>query len=399
MARKVTPMHARIVVAVAKAVEELDCGGRVNVRRLSRELGIAPKTFYKWAERYRAGGLGGLEERSRRPQHSPTRLAPEVEDAIVELRKHLSEEGLDAGAATVRWHLEQAGHVPVPSEATVWRCLVRRGFVTPQPAKRPKSSLRRFEAPRPNEWWQVDATEWRLPGGKVLEVINVLDDHSRLCVASVAVAGRATSEAAWQAFSGGAERYGLPRGCLSDNGTIFSGRLRGFEVFFEAQLRAAGVRPFTSRPHHPQTCGKVERFQQTLKKWLARHPAATRAQLQARLDAFRDYYNHHRPHRALGGRTPWERWAATEPATPGAALEAPVQRRNLRVNQQGWAATSPWSIGLGIEYAGRPATVVVRGTHATVFVDGRLVRDLELDPTRYYQPSGRPPGGRRRRPG
>ena len=102
----------------------------------------------------------------------------------------------------------------------------------------------------------------------------------------------------------------MPLGQLTDNGLNFSGKLRGFEVRFEIELRAIGVVPKTSRPYHPQTCGKVERFQQTLKKWLRRRPlAADLAELQAQLDAFVDYYNHHRPHRGIGNTTPAQRWA------------------------------------------------------------------------------------------
>jgi len=394
MARKVTPMHTRIVSAVAKAVGQRDDGTRVNVRALCADLGIAPKTFYKWAERYRAEGLEGLEERSRRPLRSPGRISAVVEDAIVEMRKRLAEEGLDGGAATIRWHLARQGTVKPPSEATVWRALVRRGFVVPEPKKRPKSSLRRFEAPAPNEWWQIDATDWVLVGGTTVEIINVLDDHSRVCADSLAVA-TATTEAAWRAFSNGVERLGLPRGCLSDNGLIFTGRLRGFEVFFETQLRAAGVVPITSRPYHPQTCGKVERFQQTLKKWLRQHPARTLARLQAHLDAFRDYYNLERPHRGIGRVTPWERFEAMTPAAvPTASLPPPRMRREVTADGRGYITGNKWRIALGPEHARRPATLLLEGAHASVFVDGRLVRDFDLDPNRYYQPNGRPPGRR-----
>ncbi len=231
--------------------------------------------------------MAGLEERSRRPHHSPARISPVVEDAIVELRKRLAEEGLDAGAGTIRWHLCREGTVRPPAEATIWRVLVRRGFVVPEPRKRPKSSLRRFEASAPNEWWQIDATDWALADGTGVEIINLVDDCSRLCPESRAVP-TTTTEAAWEAFKTGVGRYGWPAGCLSDNGLAFSGRLRGCEVFFETQLRAGGVRPITARPYHPQTCGKVERFQQTLKKWLrARSGAASMAELQAQLEEFR----------------------------------------------------------------------------------------------------------------
>jgi transposase-like protein len=215
MARKVTPMHTRVVAAVAKAVVEIDGGARVNVTALSADLGIAPKTFYKWADRYRAEGLAGLEERPRRPLSSPQRIGLEVEDRIVSLRKDLADLGLDHGPSTIGVHLARDG--VVVSDATIWRVLVRRGFVTPEPKKRPKSSLRRFEAPAPNEWWQIDATEWRLSTRRRVEIINVIDDHSRVCADSYAVAV-ATTQTAWEAFSRGVQRLGLPRGCLSDNG-------------------------------------------------------------------------------------------------------------------------------------------------------------------------------------
>lgn len=385
-------MHERIVVAVAKAVEDLDGGVRVNVTHLCRGLGIAPKTFYKWAARYRQEGLGGLEERSRRPRCSPSRLSPVLEDAIVEWRKRLAEEGLDCGAATIRWHLGRNGTLRAPSEATIWRVLVRRGFVTPQPHKRPHRALRRFEAAVPNEWWQIDACEWQLGDGTPVQLLNVIDDHSRLCVASAAVAS-ATSEAAWSTFWSGVERYGLPAGCLSDNGLIFSGRLRGFEVHFERQLRAAGVRPITARPFHPQTCGKVERFQQTLKRWLAAHrrEATSLAALQRLLDEFRELYNLHRPHRGIARLTPWARWSATPPAVASAVpLAAPAGRRRLNVTAAGLVECRPWRIKVGAEHAGAEAEVLLAGTHASVFVDGRLVRDFDLDTTRPYQPRPRP---------
>jgi transposase InsO family protein len=399
MAKKVTSVHARLVAAVIRTVNDLDEGRPVNVRAVARGQGMSPKTFYKWAGRYRSEGLAGLEERSRRPHRSPRRLSPVIEDAIVELRKRLAEQGLDAGAATIRWHLARGGRVRPPSEATIWRVLVRRGFVVPAPAKRPRSSWCRFEAPSPNELWQIDATKWTLADGTGVEIINVLDDHSRLCVQTLAVP-TATSEGAWAAFEAGTGRYGLPLGCLSDNGLIFSGKLRGFVVFFETMLRAAGVHPITSRPYHPQTCGKVERFQQTLKKWLrAQRPQATTiAELQAQLDSFRQYYNHERPHRGIGRRTPWERFNATTAATPShEPLPIPEQWFKATVQPHGVIPLGKaGSIGVGTAHAGGHAEVRVVDNHAVVFVDGRLVRELELSPDGGYHGTGKPPGRPRR---
>ncbi len=389
-------MQTRLVAAVARAVGAWERGERINVRALAAELGVTTKTFYKWARRYEQGGLEGLEELSRRPHRSPGRISAMVEDAIVELRKRLAEEGLDAGAGTIRWHLCRAGTVRPPSEATIWRVLVRRGFVAPEPRKRPKSTLRRFEAAAPNQLWQIDATDWALACGREVEIVNVLDDHSRLCAHSQAVP-TTTSEAAWAAFGRAVERYGWPAGCLSDNGLAFSGRLKGFEVVFESRLRAAGVRPITARPFHPQTCGKVERFQQTQKKWLrARRRAATLAELQAQLDQFREEYNRRRPHRGIARATPWERWSASPRAVvrPG-SLPAFARRRRVAVSAVGTVPAGQWIIGVGSEHAAQRAEVLVDGDFAAVFIEGRLVRELTLDRSRRYQPTGKP---RRRRP-
>lgn len=386
MARKVTPVDAK-VVAVAAASAGLERGEPVNVTALAARLGVSRKTVYKWAARYRVEGLAGLEERSRRPRRSPQRMSPVVEDAVVEWRKRLSEDGLDAGPSTIRWHMARSGSVRPPSEATIWRILVRRGFVVPQPRKRPRSSLRRFEASAPNERWQIDATEWVLPGGAKVEIINVIDDHSRVCVASRAVA-TATSTNAWDAFAHAAQRWGLPGGCLSDNGLAFSGRVRGFEVFFETQLRAGGVRPITARPFHPQTCGKVERFQQTLKKWLRarRRPARTLAQLQPQLDEFVDYYNYQRPHRGINRVTPYQRFTASPKAGPSNQPVPASHRINATIAANGVAPAGHWLIQVGSRYRGQAAHIAINDGHASVFIDNRLIRDLDLDPGRRYQP-------------
>jgi transposase InsO family protein len=393
MAEKVAPVELRLMAAVTGSLDGLD------VSALCRSAGISRKTFYKWRARFAAEGVAGLEPRSRRPKASPARTPVAVEDRIIELRKLLNDEHVDAGPATIRWHLERAGVVPAPSDATIWRVLVRRGFVVPEPKKRPRSSWRRFEAAAPNELWQIDGTDWTLADGTAVKIINLIDDHSRYVPASLAAPGE-TGEAAWAAFSRGVAEVGLPSGCLSDNGLAFSGRLRGFEVDFEIGLRDAGVRAITSAPFHPQTCGKVERFQQTLKKWL-RHQlvARTIAELQAQLDWFRDYYNHRRPHRAIGRITPWERFRASPRLTSnGEPLNGTIRRVDLTVTASGIAELGRWAIGVGAAFAGRSAQVFVNGTHANVFVEGRLVRHLELDSTRRYQPTGRKPGRPRRNP-
>jgi DNA-binding transcriptional ArsR family regulator len=238
MASKVIAM--KLISAVIAVAE----GRPVNVTQLCRDVGVSRPTFYRLLDRYREDGLAGIEPRSRRPHTSPNQTSLDVEEMIVRIRKQLDEDGLDHGAITIWWHLkdcELSG--PVPSPATIHRILVRRGQVEPAPKKRPKSSFIRFEAPAPNDLWQIDAMDWKIVTG-VVKVFNIVDDHSRLAARSRAVE-RATTEQAWITFGQASQRWGLPARMLSDNGLCFSGRLRGFGVMFEAKLRETGITPVT----------------------------------------------------------------------------------------------------------------------------------------------------------
>lgn len=396
----------RVISSVIAKAE----GAAVNVTAVCREAGVAPKTFYKLLARYRAEGIAGIEPRSRRPHTSPGQTPFEVEERIVRLRKELADAGLDHGPTTIQWHLgrqraKEAGAVfTVPSTATVHRILTRRGLIIPEPRKRPNSSLRRFEAPAPNEWWQIDSMDWTIATG-IAKVFNQLDDHSRVAVGSRAVL-EATTDEAWTSFCVAAQEWGMPAAMLSDNGLAFSGKLRGCEVLFEANLRDAGIRPFTGRPFHPQTTGKVERFQQTLKQWLRKQPlAADINELQRQLDQFRHIYNYERPHQGIGRVTPHSRWIASPAAQPAAEpLEHPVfasRRQHFHratISTSGTAAIGNYVIHIGTTWAGQQATVITDDHYATVFVNNTLIRHLKLDHSRRYQPSHRPRGGPRQRP-
>jgi transposase InsO family protein len=400
MVEKVIPMK------VMAAVMAFVAGEAMNVRQVCAEAQISRQTFYKYAARCRAEGVAGFDRRPRRPLRTPQAVSVDVEDAVIAWRKRLEDAGLDHGATTIQWHLgrDERFTAKVPSAATVHRILVRRGFVTAQPQKRPKSSWHRFEASAPNEWWQIDSTEWMIATG-LAKIFSIVDDHSRVGCESRAVA-EATGEEAWITFCAAVQEWGLPAAVLSDNGLCFSGRLRGFEVLFEARLRDAGIRPITGRPYHPQTTGKIERFQQTLKKWLRRYDdrhglARDLAELQARVDTFRRYYNEQRPHQGIGRVTPLSRWQAAAPALPADTPlphPEPASRpepRQVTVNSAGVALVDGLRIGVGSEWAGLDVTVIVDQTHATVFCDGLLVRHVRLDRSRRYQPTGRPRGRRR----
>jgi transposase InsO family protein len=379
MGGKVASMDVRMRIAVASPT--------LQVAGFCREFGISRQTFYVWRRRFGAEGADGLAPRSRAPKTTPQRTGPGIEEAVVGLRKELADAGLDHGPSTIQWHLGRRGDsVTVPSIATIWRILVRRGFVTPEPRKRPKAAGRRFEAAAPNELWQADFIQWTIATG-VVKIFSFLDDHSRVALRVKAVA-EATTHAAWAAFGEATEQWGVPLGQLTDNGLCFSGRLRGFEVAFETELRAIGVAPKTSRPFHPQTCGKVERFQQTLKKWLRRRPLARDLnELQTHLDAFVDEYNHRRPHQGIGRVTPAERWAATPPAINlGTALPSPARHVDAVVLAAGVVEARPWRISIGRRWAGLTARVDHDDTHFAVFIDHQLVRAAPLDHRSRYQP-------------
>jgi transposase InsO family protein len=344
--------------------------------------------------RYLAGGEAAFEPRSRRPHTSPQRTSQAVEDAIVALRKDLAGAGLDAGAETIAWHLRQRAGCS-PSVATTWRILSRRGFVTPQPHKRPRSSWRRFAADLPNELWQADITHWPLADGSDAEILNIIDDHSRLLAGSTARAVfKAADIVADLHLAMG--RHGRPERMLTDNGAVFTGLYRGRGwVALERELAALGIGLSHCRPYHPQTCGKVERFHQTLKKWLARQdPAATTGGLQAQLDSFASYYNHQRPHRAIGRRTPAQAWNARPRAMPsrqGILVSEHFRVRCDRVDADGKLTLRHNSrlhhIGIGRRWAGTSVLILARDLELRIIThdDGELIRELTLDPTRNYQ--------------
>lgn len=393
MARKVVAMGDRLLAVVTTDLSSVD------VSALCRELGISRQSFYKWRRRFAEEGPAGLVERSRRPLSSPNQMSAATEDRIVQLRKQRQDAGEDCGAQSIVWQMAREGWPQVPSAAAAHRALVRRGQVAAQPQKRPRSATRRFVWPFPNDAWQIDATHWVLSDGGEVWIMDCLDDHSRVVPAAIAWAGP-TTRAAWDTLCVGAESWGLPARVLSDNGTCFTGRLLGGgggQVLFEENLATAGIRHILSSPGHPQTCGKLERFHQTLKQWLSARPlAGSITQLQAQLDEFLDYYNTHRPHRALQGATPTEAWQAAPASRPRDAIAAAPDARLHIVESHGRITVGRYVIGIGTHLAGHELLVIRNHLDVTIIGQGRIIRRLTIDPNRRYQPSGRPRGRQRK---
>jgi transposase InsO family protein len=371
--------------------------------------GVSKGWVSKLLARWRAEGEAAFEPRSRAPRTSPGATPPETVQLVLELRKTLTEQGLDAGADTIGWHLHHHHQVTL-SRATINRILTRNGAVVPEPAKRPKSSYIRFQAEQPNETWQSDFTHYRLtrPDGTLgadTEIISWLDDHSRYAL-HISAHPQITAPVVLTTFTKAAALHGYPASTLTDNGMVYTVRFaggKGGRTKLENELRRRNITQKNSRPNHPTTCGKVERFQQTMKNWLRAQPAqpATIADLQTLLDRFRDEYNHRRPHRSLPHRaTPATTYAARPKATPSTDRTADTHDRarhdtiddtgavTLRVNGR------LHHIGIGRTHARTPVILLAHDLHVRVIhaATGELLRELTIDPRRDYQPRGLPPG-------
>jgi transposase InsO family protein len=389
MAQKELAMEAKLLAALTAEVS-------VPVSQLCAELGISRQSFYKYRRRFAEEGPGGLVERSRRPHRSPQLMDPALEDEIVRLRKSLP---LDNGARTISYHLARRGW-PVPALSSIHRALVRRGLVVAQPHKAPSTKGHRFEYPLPNGAWQIDATCWALTSKREVWIMDIIDDHSRLMVSSLACHGP-TSEAAWTALCDGIARYGLPARVMSDNGACFTARFRHDlgEAAFERDLRALGIQHLLSSPGHPQTCGKIERQHQTLKAWLGDRPRARNlAGLQHQLDDYLAFYNHDRPHSALRGATPAEAWTAKAPDVASPPIELPANAGIRRVGPNSRINWAGYEIGIGAHLRGHELLVIARDLDVAIFGNDGLIRRFTIDPTRTYQPSGRPVGRPPKRP-
>jgi transposase InsO family protein len=304
---------------------------------VAREYGVSQAWISRLVARHRAERETAFEPRSRRPHTSPARLTQATIDLIIEFREILASKGLDAGPHTIAWQLEHH-HGLIVSAASVHRHLRAAGLITPTPQKRPKSSYIRFAAEQPNERWQADFTHWWLADHTHVEILNWLDDSARYAL-SVTAHRRVTGPIVLAAFRKACETQGIPASTLTDNGMVFTTRLsggKGGRNQLENELHRLGVVQINSTPNHPTTCGKVERFHQTLKRFLTKQPkAATLDQLQAQLDAFVEIYNRHRPQRSMPHRaTPATAYAARPKAAPGERFDsqqvASAQRRVAR---------------------------------------------------------------------
>ena len=361
----------------------------------ARLYGVSRGWVSKLIARYRVEGDAAFEPRSRRPKSSPTKTPDDVVALIVGLRRTLTDQGLDAGAETIRWHLQRDHDVAV-SASTIRRVLHRAGLIEPAPKKRPKSSYVRFQAELPNEMWQTDMTHVRIADNATVEVLSWLDDHSRYAL-GVTAHKVVTASVVVASFRETAGQHGHPASVLSDNGMYYTARYarggRSGPNRFETLLNELGIAQKHSRPNHPTTCGKVERFQQTTKKWLqARPPAATIEELQALLDTFTAHYNHHRPHSSLGRTTPHTAYTRLPKTGPVNDPTIEYRIRRDRVDNYGKITlrynSRLYKIGIGRAHNGTAITMLIADRDIRIIntTTGEVLRHLTLDPNRTYQP-------------
>lgn len=403
------PVDPRVRLAITQWPDDAPRGA---VSTFCAEHGISRKTFYAVRKRsIEEGPAAALEPRSRRPKSSPSKLSDEVKRQAIGVRAALEQSGLDHGPISVHDKMRSLGMVPVPSTASLARIFREAGVARAEPKKKPRAAYRRFVYPAPNACWQLDATEYVLTGGRKCVIFQLIDDHSRLAVASHVAAGE-TSDAAVHVVARGIAARGVPQRLLTDNGVALNPSRRGIVGQLVDYVTRLGVTPITGKPYRPTTQGKNERFHQTLFRYLGKQPiASTLAQLQAQVDEFDRIYNTERPHQGLPGHvTPqqaWDAMPAAEPprplvaalpsSSPVAAAGALLPENTRRVTVSGGIKVKGVKFQIGSHLAGILVTIVQDDTTIAFYdvATGELLIEHPWpEPGTRYVSNGRPRGPR-----
>lgn len=370
----------------AAVVARYVSGERFDVAAECVRVGCSRSAFYKYVGRYRVEGVDGLYPRSRRPLRAPAGVPPGLEDEIVRVRKALGDDGWDNGADSIRFKLEElalaggdrwaTGWV-VPSRATINRVLDRRGQLVAVPQRRPRAATRRFQAEHPNMLWQMDGFQTSLSDGAVVVVLHLIDDCSRYDLVLNAVRSENAVDV-WDTFTTAVTEHGLPRQLLTDNGTAFSGRRRGWLSTLEQNLSALGVKHITSSIAHPQTCGKVERGHSTVLKWLRKRSFDTLEDLNTGLATYRMINNEQRRRVHLDGLTPAQRYRLGPKDGPAGEPVHRVIVNTVMVGANGAITLDGHSFMVGRRYSSTPITYIRRGKIITIFNDRGLIAEADL---------------------
>lgn len=403
------PVDPRVRLAISQWPSDAPRGA---VTTFCVEHGISRKTFYALKARAaREGAASILEPKSRRPHSSPTQLQDAVKKYALQVRASLNQSGLDNGPISVHAKMKAMG-IPAPSPASLSRVFRDAGVSRAEPQKRPRASYRRFVYPAPNACWQLDATEYVLTGGRKCVIFQVLDDHSRLAIASHVASGE-TSDAAVHVIAKGITAHGVPQRLLTDNGVALNPSRRGIVGQLVDYVTRLGVAPITGKPYKPTTQGKNERFHQTLFRYLDKQPlAGTIEQLQAQVDEFDRIYNTERPHQGLPGHiTPQQAWnampvaeaprpviLATPTEVPVATTGAFLPENTRRVTASGGIKVNGVKFQIGSYLAGTLVTII-RDENTIAFYSvatgEQLIEHPWPAPGTTYVSNGKPRGPRK----
>ena len=343
--------------------------GAEPMSRLCGEFGISRPTGYLWLARYREGGVAAIEERSRRPEHSPTQTAPELETRIRALREVYP----DWGARKLQVLLGRQG-VELPS-STIHRVLLRLGLVREQDRHRP--AIKRFEREQPNELWLMDykgTKNWPTSS----TALSVIDDHSRYLVALEATArpeGALVRAHLERAFG----ECGLPEAMLMDHGIPWwNHQSFGGATQLSLWLMRQGIRLCFAGIRHPQTQGKVERHHGSMERAL-NHRGVPSENHQLWLDAFRREHNYIRPHEALAMQTPASRWQPSPrrylPNPP--AWEYPEGAWTLKIDSHGTIDIHDQSYPIAKSLIGERVHIVEAEERYLIYYCNTLIRELD----------------------
>jgi transposase InsO family protein len=371
-------VELRLVEQRYQAVLEVINDG-ATVTDVARRYGVVRQTVHGWLRRYARSGLAGLADSTSKPLSCPHQMQPEVEAAIVEMRRQHP----GWGPRTIEHRLGRDGVDPLPARSSIYRCLVRHGLITPQARRRKRSDYKRWERSRAMELWQMDIVGGvRLVDGSEAKIVSGVDDHSRFCI-SAAVVARATARPTCDALATAMARHGVPAQILTDNGKVFTGRFGPGtgEVLFDRICRENGIKHLLTAPRSPTTTGKVERWHKTLRsEFLNGKIFDSLADAQAQLDEWVHEYNHDRPHQSIGMVVPWERFrlaanssvdtaAAPAVATDAGLADAPTRR----VGASGLISFAAASYRAGRWLAGEDVVVVCDGALVQIHHRGVLV--------------------------
>lgn len=358
-----------------------------SVVEVARRNGVTRQTVHEWLRRYASdGGLGGLADRSSRPNSCPHQMPPQVEAVIVAMRRAHPAWGPDR----LRWQLARDGVDPVPGRTSIYRALVRHGLVEAHRRKRRREDYRRWERGRSMELWQMDVMgRAHLADGRELKVVTGIDDHSRFVVCAKLV-GRATARPVVAALVEALKTHGLPEQLLTDNGKVFTARFGTGPgpVLFDKVCHANGIKHLLTAPYSPTTTGKIERLHKTIRaEFLIDHDRRhdTIEDLQAALDRWVVEYNTERPHQSCGNRPPAERFALAarrdlvvvdEPVEVRVPAQSPTSRPagvSRWVNTRGRISLAGFEYPVGATFAGEPVEVVVTDGLVEILHAGVLI--------------------------